>query len=345
MANGFAKAWNYVSAWFSSKVDEKADPKIQIQQAIEQAQRQHASLTAQAASVIGQQHQLELQLDRKLAEIESLQQQARQALVLVDQSRAQGDETKAAEFEETAGHIANQLVSAESEAANLKQLHDQSMGAAQQAKRAVEDNRQRLQEKLNERTKLLSQLEQAKMQEQVSASLSQMGELSAPGNTPSLDAVRDKIERRYANALGPGRAGQRHDGGPDAGGQAGYREPGRAVPVGRDPGVHVRRAAVADRPAGATARPPSPSRRSPTSRRRQPPDRPPPDSRPRQPASAEHAPGRSQARRAGGRFRSAAAAAVSARRPLAARRGAVGSRRIGYGGCRSGQDTRWQDGQ
>jgi len=202
MANGFAKAWNYVSAWFSSKVDEKADPKIQIQQAIEQAQRQHASLTAQAASVIGQQHQLELQLDRKLAEIESLQQQARQALVLVDQSRAQGNEAKAAEFEETAGHIANQLVTAEADAANLKRLHDQSMGAAQQAKRAVEENRQRLQEKLNERTKLLSQLEQAKMQEQVSASLSQMSELSASSNTPSLEAVRDKIERRYANALG-----------------------------------------------------------------------------------------------------------------------------------------------
>jgi phage shock protein A len=202
MANGFAKAWNYVSAWFSSKVDEKADPKIQIQQAVEQAQRQHASLTAQAASVIGQQHQLELQLDRKLAEIESLQQQARQALVLVDQSRAQGNEAKAAEFEETAGMIANQLVTAETEATNLKQLHDQSLGAAQQAKRAVEENKQRLQEKLQERTKLLSQLEQAKMQEQVSASLNQMSELSASGNTPSLDAVRDKIERRYANALG-----------------------------------------------------------------------------------------------------------------------------------------------
>ena len=40
------------------------------------------------------------------------------------------------------------------------------------------------------------------MQEQVSASLNQMSELSAPGNTPSLDQVRDKIERRYANALG-----------------------------------------------------------------------------------------------------------------------------------------------
>jgi hypothetical protein len=29
-----------------------------------------------------------------------------------------------------------------------------------------------------------------------------MGELSAPRNTPSLEEVRDKIERRYANALG-----------------------------------------------------------------------------------------------------------------------------------------------
>jgi phage shock protein A len=40
------------------------------------------------------------------------------------------------------------------------------------------------------------------MQEQVSASLRSMSEIAVPGNTPSLDEVRDKIERRYANALG-----------------------------------------------------------------------------------------------------------------------------------------------
>ena len=53
-----------------------------------------------------------------------------------------------------------------------------------------------------ERTKLLSQLEQAKMQEQVSSSLRSMSELAAPGTTPSLDEVRDKIEKRYSTALG-----------------------------------------------------------------------------------------------------------------------------------------------
>jgi phage shock protein A len=202
MANGFTKAYKYVSAWFSAKVDEKADPKIQIQQAIEEAQRQHEALTRQAASVIGNQHQLELKLDRQLSQIEDLQAQARQALVLADKSRAEGDEAKATEFEQTAGMLANQLVTAESSVGDLKQLHDQSIGAAQQARQAVQDNAAMLQEKLAQRTKLLSQLEQAKMQEQVSASLNQMSELSAPRNTPSLEDVRDKIEKRYTTALG-----------------------------------------------------------------------------------------------------------------------------------------------
>src|SRR6202022_4142725 len=85
---------------------------------------------------------------------------------------------------------------------DLKALHDQALQAAGQAKKAVEQNSMMSQQKIAERTKLLSQLEQAKMQEQVSASLRSMSELAAPGNTPSLDQVREKIDLRYANALG-----------------------------------------------------------------------------------------------------------------------------------------------
>jgi phage shock protein A len=85
---------------------------------------------------------------------------------------------------------------------DLKGLHDQALQAAGQAKKAVEQNAMVLQQKIAEQTKLLSQLEQAKMQEQVSASLRSMSEIAAPGNTPSLDQVREKIERRYANAMG-----------------------------------------------------------------------------------------------------------------------------------------------
>jgi preprotein translocase subunit SecF len=49
MANPFVKAWKYLMALFGSKVDEYADPKVQIQQAIEDAQRQHQALTQQAS--------------------------------------------------------------------------------------------------------------------------------------------------------------------------------------------------------------------------------------------------------------------------------------------------------
>ena len=69
--NPFVRGWKYFSAWFGAKVDEKADPKIQIQQAIAEAQQQHQALTRQAASVIGNQRQLEMKLSRQLTEVEN----------------------------------------------------------------------------------------------------------------------------------------------------------------------------------------------------------------------------------------------------------------------------------
>ena len=201
MANPFVKLWNYLMAAFDSKIEENADPKIQIQQAIEDAQRQHQELSQQAAAVIGNQRQLEMRLNRQLAEIEKLQGNTKQALQLADKSRAEGDQAKAVEYENAAEAFAAQLVTAEQSVEDLKSLHDQALQQAAQAKKAVERNSMQLQQKVAERTKLLSQLEQAKMQEKVSESLQSMSELSS-GNTPSLDQVRDKIERRYANALG-----------------------------------------------------------------------------------------------------------------------------------------------
>ncbi|MFB9234406.1 PspA/IM30 family protein [Plantactinospora siamensis] len=202
MANPFVKGWRYMMALFGAKIDEYADPKVQIQQAIEDAQRQHQALVQQAAAVIGNQRQLEMRLSRNIAEVERLQGMARQALVLADRSRSGGDEPEAQKYEQSAQTLATQLVSAEQQTEDLKTLHDQALNAAAQARKAVENNSMILQQKLAERTKLLSQLEQAKMQESVARSLESMSSLAAPGNTPSLDEVREKIESRYATAMG-----------------------------------------------------------------------------------------------------------------------------------------------
>src|SRR4051794_13964278 len=126
MANPFTKAWKYMMALFSSKVDEYADPKVQIQQAIEDAQRQHQALSQQAAAVIGNQRQLEMKLNRQLGEIEKLQASARQALVLADRQRASGDEAGAQRGEETAQGYAPPPVPPQQAGGEPKNPHQQS---------------------------------------------------------------------------------------------------------------------------------------------------------------------------------------------------------------------------
>ncbi len=202
MPNFFKRLGRYLNASANAKFDERADPRVQIEQAIQDAQRQHQALTQQAAAVLGNRRQLEMRLARQLSEIEQLQTSAGQSLMLSEQAAAAGDTRRAVEFETAAQSFANQLVSAESSVEDLKALHEQSVQAAEQAKQAVSDNEQRLRSQLAERTKLLTQLESAKMREQMNTALSSMSELTPPGETPSLVEVRDKIEKRYASALG-----------------------------------------------------------------------------------------------------------------------------------------------
>ena len=41
MANPFSKGWKHLMASFDQKIDEKADPKVQIKQAVETAKKRH----------------------------------------------------------------------------------------------------------------------------------------------------------------------------------------------------------------------------------------------------------------------------------------------------------------
>jgi phage shock protein A len=202
MPNFFRRLFRYSNAYANKKFDEKADPAIQIEQAIDDAKKQHQALTAQAATVLANRHQIEMRLARQMSEIEKLSESARQSLILSDQARASGDLVKANEFEQAATTFAGQLVSAESAVEDLKALHGQALSAVEQAKQAVADNEFRLRQSIAEKSKLMTQLESAKMQEQMNAALTSMSDLAPQGDTPTLAEVREKIEARYATALG-----------------------------------------------------------------------------------------------------------------------------------------------
>jgi phage shock protein A len=202
VANFFKRAAKYANASANAKLEARAKPEIQIQQAVEAAQKQHQALTRQAASVIGNVKSIEMKMARQLEEQGKARASAAQALQLADRARAGGDEVKAAQLEHTAQSFAGQMVSLDTSIDDLKHLHEQAVTQAASARAAVDTSADQLKAFLAQRSQLLTQLESAKMQEQVAASLQQVSQLSAPGDTPTLEQVRDKIESRYAQAIG-----------------------------------------------------------------------------------------------------------------------------------------------
>jgi phage shock protein A len=201
MFKALKRWWKYMTAKVSGSLDERADPKVQIQQAISEAQEQHRRLIDQAANVVANQKQLEMHLSRTMGEMEKANANARQALVMQSQATQAGDPAKAAELGQAAESVATRLIELEKAVDEQKTMVLQATQAANQAKGAVQQNSLALQKKLAERQKLLSQLDQAKMQEQLNTAMGVLSE-SVGQDVPTFDEVRDKIEARYAKAKG-----------------------------------------------------------------------------------------------------------------------------------------------
>lgn len=202
MANPFNKGWKYLMQSLDTKIDENADPKVQIQQAAAAAKEQHQAITRQAGEIIGNRNQLEMKLNRLVESQADLQEKTKTALQMADKANAEGDVDKASQFNATAETFATQLLSTEQE---IEQLKTQYAAADQAAKQAQEQQRQseaRLHEQLAQVQQLEAQVDQARMQEQTAATMDSIGQFRTDDSVPTLDGVRDKIERRYANALG-----------------------------------------------------------------------------------------------------------------------------------------------
>jgi phage shock protein A len=191
--------WKYLGAKLGLKLEESADPKVQLEQAIAEARDQHRKLTEQAANVIANQKQTQLKLDRAMDDYEKGNASARQALLLTDQETRAGNADKAGSFNAAAEQFANKLINLEKQIAELKKTLLDATTASEKAKQAVAQNSAALQKKLSEREQLLSQLDQAKMQEQMNKAMSQLSE-TVGDDVPTFDQVRDKIEKRLAKA-------------------------------------------------------------------------------------------------------------------------------------------------
>ncbi len=193
--------WKYTTARLTGSFNENADPKVQLEQAIQEAQEQHRRLKEQAANVIANQKQTEIRLNRAMEDYEKVGGNARQAVLMADDAQKSGNDQKMAEYTTAAESFANRMIALEREVEDLKSLHLQASQAADQAKAAVNQNSAALQKKLGERQKLMSQLDQAKMQEQLNKAMTSLSE-TVGDDTPTFEEVREKVEGRYARAKG-----------------------------------------------------------------------------------------------------------------------------------------------
>jgi phage shock protein A len=201
MFSALKRWWKYLGARVSKSFDDRADPAVQLEQAMKEAQDQHRQLREQAANVIANQKQLELRLGRSLEEYERVTTNTRQAVIMAEEARGAGNEAKAIEYSRAAESFAERMVNLEQSIEEDKQLALSAAQAAEQAKAAVDQNGAALQRKLAERQQLLSQLDQAKMQEQLNSAMESLSS-TVDADVPSIDQVRTKIEARYAKAKG-----------------------------------------------------------------------------------------------------------------------------------------------
>lgn len=191
--------WRYIATRLGVALDEVADPKIQLEQAIAESRDQHRLLTEQAATVIANQAQLQMQLDRAIDDYGKANASARQALLLADKAVGAGDAGKASSYNQAAEAFAARAIQIERQTEDLQSALLNAADASTQARQAVALNATQVQKALQEREQLLSQLDQAKMQEQMNAAIAQLRQ-SAGDEVPTLQEVRDKIERRLAAA-------------------------------------------------------------------------------------------------------------------------------------------------
>ena len=133
-----------------------ADPKVQLEQAILEAQDQHRRLKEQAANVIANQKQTEMRLNRAMEELEKVNANARQAVLMADDATKKGDATKAAEYTSAAESFANRLIASRTRSRTSRRWPCRPPRPPTRPRRPSQQNSTALQKKLAERQKLLS---------------------------------------------------------------------------------------------------------------------------------------------------------------------------------------------
>jgi len=199
MGREIKRTWKYLAVKLRVRHEERADPKVQLEQAIQEVKEQHSKLTEKAAAVIANQKQVQRRLDRTLADYDKANRTAGQALLLADQA-ASGDPDQAARFNGAAHASAAKVLQLRTDIEQQQQLVLVATNQAQEAHAAVVQSRQLLEQKMKEKERLLSDLERAQMHEAMADAMRILTDTVGDGDVPTFAEVQRKIEARRLKA-------------------------------------------------------------------------------------------------------------------------------------------------
>jgi phage shock protein A len=193
------KTWNYVKTWFGKKTEEIKDPEIEIEQAIQEAQKRDQQLRNQAAQVIAHRTNVAAELEESSGDMAEARELAKQALLRADAATKAGNAADAEKWNATAQQVAMKMQASQNTVNMLTEQLKTADVQAEKAKDAVRTNATNVQELAAKRMQLLGQLESAKMQESVNKAVDSMT-ATVGADAPSLEEVENKIQARMAQA-------------------------------------------------------------------------------------------------------------------------------------------------
>lgn len=182
----FKKANSYAEASAQAAFDSHADPKVQLEQAIAGMQEHHRDLEAAAGQVIAQEKTAKM----RLADLSTQEARYTKSALAAKQ---QGNLDAARTFATKIASLRDQIGSLTGQIPQLEQ-------AAADAREAVQESADQLQQKLAERGTVLAQIDQARMQQEMAASLRQVSDLTRSSDVPSFEEIKQKVAGQFAQA-------------------------------------------------------------------------------------------------------------------------------------------------
>ena len=149
------------------------------------------ALRESATNIIAHEKQLEGQRTKLYSELEKVNTNVRQAVMMSNEARMEGDEAKATQFDESSEVLAQRAVEIDTQIAAIDVELIEARQASEEAKSIASDSAIEMTRMKSKGAELRAEFERAKMAEATA---------DASSGVPSYDAVKGKIGDRLAKA-------------------------------------------------------------------------------------------------------------------------------------------------